>query len=487
MILTVIVILLGFILMVGTPLYFWYKKTYNANFTILVFTVQSPLTGANFDVVKSAIKACIPGGFLWMLFICTYYVLVKRKFENRTFRIILSVIPAVMAVGCVILLVNINITLEYTDYLKYRYSETTFIEEHYVRPDPDAIKPNGQPKNLLYIYMESLETGYAAQADGGRQPGRGYIPNLTQIAFDNLSFSNTDKLGGFYNCAHTGWTSAALFSTQSGIPFMTPVGEGGIWEVFPSLITIGDILEKNGYEQEFICGSDGHFGGRTEFFTAHGNYKIMDYYAAVDAGYVDEDHYVWWGFEDSILYDITKKEIDNIVSSGQRFDMTILTVDTHDDGGYVCDLCENEYDVQLANVLSCADRQLLDFLDWCRQQSWYDDTLIVIQGDHPGRTKYLMEEVPPKERTTYNCFINSGYDKDSVRCTNRTFTSMDMMPTVLSALGFDIPGDRLGIGTNLFSDKPTLAEEFGFEYMDEELEKHSQWFLDNIVWGEPVN
>ena len=35
---------------------------------------------------------------------------------------------------------------------------------------------------------------------------------------------------------------------------------------------------------------------------------------------------------------------------------------------------------------------------------------------------------------------------------------MDMFPTTLASLGAVIDGDRLGLGTNLFSDKPTLAE-----------------------------
>ena len=39
---------------------------------------------------------------------------------------------------------------------------------------------------------------------------------------------------------------------------------------------------------------------------------------------------------------------------------------------------------------------------------------------------------------------------------------MDMFPTTLASLGAVIDGDRV-IGTNLFSDKPTLAEELGFD------------------------
>jgi phosphoglycerol transferase len=41
---------------------------------------------------------------------------------------------------------------------------------------------------------------------------------------------------------------------------------------------------------------------------------------------------------------------------------------------------------------------------------------------------------------------------------NRLFSAVDMFPTTLAALGVEIPGDRLGIGTNLFSEQPTIMK-----------------------------
>ena len=36
-----------------------------------------------------------------------------------------------------------------------------------------------------------------------------------------------------------------------------------------------------------------------------------------------------------------------------------------------------------------------------------------------------------------------------------------MFPTMLASIGVKIEGERLGLGTNLFSDKPTIMEENG--------------------------
>lgn len=38
---------------------------------------------------------------------------------------------------------------------------------------------------------------------------------------------------------------------------------------------------------------------------------------------------------------------------------------------------------------------------------------------------------------------------------------MDLFPTMLASLGVQIEGNRLGLGTNLFSDKKTLMKELG--------------------------
>ncbi|WRK53126.1 hypothetical protein SD457_23865 [Coprobacillaceae bacterium CR2/5/TPMF4] len=58
---------------------------------------------------------------------------------------------------------------------------------------------------------------------------------------------------------------------------------------------------------------------------------------------------------------------------------------------------------------------------------------------------------------------------------------MDMYPTILAAMGAKIEGDRLGLGTNLFSDKQTLMEELGFKTLDNELQKTSNYYNQKII------
>ena len=49
-----------------------------------------------------------------------------------------------------------------------------------------------------------------------------------------------------------------------------------------------------------------------------------------------------------------------------------------------------------------------------------------------------------------------------------------------SKMGVNIEGNRLGIGTNLFSDSKTLAEEMGIDKLNTELKKNSAYYYQYI-------
>ena len=55
-----------------------------------------------------------------------------------------------------------------------------------------------------------------------------------------------------------------------------------------------------------------------------------------------------------------------------------------------------------------------------------------------------------------------------------------MFPSTLAALGVKIEGDRLGLGTNLFSDKNTIPEEIGLDKFNNELQKYSSYYNEKI-------
>lgn len=464
----------------------WVNDTYGVGLNELISTLTLTLKGTSSDVVNAALKSCVPPIAIGIVAVILFIVFDRLKCSDRMIKV-KKFIQNTVALGSVVLffgaLLYVNKSFDVVGYFKTSVAQTKIYDEYYVMPDSVDITLEGEKKNLIYIYIESLENTYASEEAGGAQP-ENYIPNLTQLAENNISFSDSDKLGGFHSTFGTGITMGALFGTTSGTPYSLDTEANAMLEKgsFMSGVTsLGDILESFGYTQEFLCGSDAEFGGRKTYFETHGNYNIFDLYTAREKGYIADDYFVWWGYEDKILYEIAKDEVTRLASGEQPFNFTMLTVDPHHIDGYVCDACGNEYDSVTANVMKCTDTLLGDFVEWCKKQDFYEDTVIIISGDHPRMDTSLVEGVSYYDRTVYNCFINTGKDNVVSLTDNRIFTPMDMFPTILSAMGFEIEGDRLALGTDLFSGTPTLAEEKGFEWLDTEISKSSSFYYDVLV------
>jgi len=472
----------------------WSRREYNVSLNEMVYTITSPLRGNDGGVVEKVTRECLPlMGVLLLPYIAFVVAdcLVKKQ---RTITLKkggkerghMDFIRTVAFILCVALflgsVVYANAAYNLVGYIASQFDQTTIYEDEYVDPKTVHIMAPEQKKNLLYIYLESMETAYASQNVGGNQE-QNLIPYLTQLAQENISFSNTETLGGFRPLTGITWTMGALFATGAGVPYAFPVERNSMskYENFASGITaLGDILEKEGYNQVFLCGSDAEFGGREYFFQQHGNFAMHDLFTAREEGYIPEDYKVWWGYEDEYLYKIAKDQLTKLSSQEEPFNLTMLTVDTHFPDGYTCNLCSSEYDSVAANVVACADHQLQQFLEWCKTQPFYEDTLIVVVGDHPRMDTKLVEGIEYKDRTMYNCFLNSGFDKETLNTTNRDWSAVDMFPTVLAGLGFRIKDNHLGLGVNMFSEEKTLIEEMGYEALEAELQKQSNYYVQTF-------
>ena len=476
----------------------WTNMTFHAELEEIFFTIRAPLEGADGGYLQSALSYCVPRIALGtVLFTALTVFCWKRNKVHFTLRLqigkralriqgqkLLRSIVALVSV-VMLLMTGVYAQLAYNiiGFIKTQMTKTHVYEEYYVDPDTVVISSTDSPRNLLCIYMESMEVTYADEEEGGQQPVN-YIPNLTQMAFDNVSFgSGSGTLGGSYPLSKTAWTTAALLGTTSGVPFHFPLVNNDLFRYSnfaENLKTIGTVLDAKGYNQEFLCGSDATFGGRRAYFAHHGNYEIFDYYTAIDKGYIAPDYKVWWGYEDSYLYEIAKDELTRLAAEDAPFNLTMLTVDTHNISGYVCPLCDTEkYDDQLAVVLDCADHQIQHFIDWVKEQDFYEDTAIVILGDHPRIDEDLVAGVPLTDRKVYNCFINSSVTP-VLPTEDRQLTQLDMFPTILAAMGYEIEGNRLGLGTNLFSDLPTMVDILGYDTFNSELCKQSDYYRDNF-------
>jgi len=410
------------------------------------------------------------------------YALTLSKWIRKnvtTFTVVSGIVLSVWSVG---MLYTANNAFGFTEYMQARSEASTFIAEHYVDPnDVELVFPE-EKRNLICIYVESAETSLQDKANGGGFDVN-YIPEMTALAQQNISFSRNDKLIGASVVGRTNWTIAALVAETAGLPLKSVSGQGnkmGEYAAFlPGVTSFGDILEAEGYRNVFMAGSDFEFAGRTDYFTQHGNYEIWDYYTAIETGKIPSNYYEWWGFEDKKLYEYAKEELLKLAAGDKPFNFSLLTVDTHFEDGYVCEDCIDLYGNQYANVWSCASRQLDEFVSWIQQQAFYENTTVVILGDHLTMDVDFFDDINVN-RGVYNTFINAAVTP--VKETNRRFSTMDFFPTTLAALGVEIEGDRLGLGTNLFSDITTLLEDVGYTYLDEELRKLSVFYNEELMF-----
>lgn len=370
------------------------------------------------------------------------------------------------------------------DWLIDRFDSNTIFEDYYVDSKTANITFPEKKKNLIIILAESLENSFADKENGGVMD-RNFIPSLTALAKENTHFSSRDNLQGATEVPGTSWTMASMVSHTSGIPLMIPIGNnsyGKYAEFLPGVTSMGEILEKEGYVNHLVLGSKSEFAGIDTYFKTHGNYEIFDYYTAIEREYVNEDYYEFWGVEDAKLFKYAKNELLEVSKQSQPFSMIINTIDLHTPGGYQCSECGNVYGDKYKNIMLCQDKQINDFVEWAKEQAFYEDTVIVIVGDHLSMAPRVEDDyVTDKtyERTMYHCIINS--DVKATNTTNRVFSSMDMYPTIMAALGCKIEGDRLGIGTNLYSDTPTVMEVIGKDRFINEISKNSILYNEDIL------
>jgi phosphoglycerol transferase len=470
----------------------------NQNIDEMLFYLFNGIRGASLDVFIDAItKSLLPFILIILALFLPIIPIGKRKniievqFKDREYSF--TLLPSHLfrrfrfSYTVIMLLLSVFVsykTLDISDYFERLNSYSTIIGDYYVSGTDISITFPEEKRNLIILYLESTENTFIDKADGG---GWDYsvIPELENIAKENINFSNTEKIGGALPISGTEWTVAGLVASASGIPLKIPVGQNlyNFSDSFlPGAYSLGDILQKEGYNLGVMFGSEANFGGRSNYYMSHGNYRIFDLNTAIEEGRMLESEKVWWGFDDTHLFTWAKEEIRELANLEKPFSFSFLTVNTHFPNGYLESGAEKVFGTQYENVFAHSSKQVEEFVNWLQQQEFFNNTTLVIIGDHLSMQDSGFFNAYMKkgyERTIYNAFINTT--TEPLYPKNRVFTTLDMYPTILASIGVGIEGNRLGIGTNLFSDRKTLVEELGYDYVNDELKKNSTFYNTHIL------
>ena len=136
-------------------------------------------------------------------------------------------------------------------------------------------------------------------------------------------------------------------------------------------------------------------------------------------------------------------------------------------------------------MYACTSKRVGRFVEWIKEQPFYEDTVIVILGDHlyMGEDLYGNSKIEDlyqnHMRHAYNVFINTkDYSKFSK---NRAYCTFDYFPTIIDVLGIEYDKPGLGIGRSLVKGGKTLLEELGEEKLVTEIIKKNALYKKLLV------
>ena len=428
-ILIVIFLLIAFILTISIE---WlYNNFGNLSMEEIIFHLKVPMQGTNTDMIWKYIAQC-PWKIIILTAIMSMLLINPIKKEPKKKKTVLislciSVLILVGSIGQVVYSTKIG------QYVANQINTSQFIENEYVNPKEVKIEFPEQKRNLIYIFLESMETTYYSKQDGGLSEND-LIPELSKLSKQHLNFSGTETIGGAYTLTGTTWTVAAMTAQTTGVPLKISIEDNSLGQhsVFlGGAHSIGEVLQENGYNNFLLLGSDAVFGGRKNLFEQHGNYEIWDFESAMAENRVSEQ--IWWGYTDEKLFEYAKEKLLYLAKQEKPFNFTTLTVDTHFEDGYKCDDCPSIWEEQYKNVISCSSQKVGEFVNWIKEQDFYENTTIVIAGDHLTMQSnfFEIEEEPRYEKKVVNLIINPAIQPQN---TKRTYSTMDLYPTTLAAI-----------------------------------------------------
>ncbi|MGM0983734.1 MAG: sulfatase-like hydrolase/transferase [Pseudomonadota bacterium] len=319
----------------------------------------------------------------------------------------------------------------------------------YVHPTMPRLVEGGEaPKNLVLIYAESLERTYFDEA-----VFPGLLPRLGERQHTGLNFTGIDQLPGM------GWTVAGMVGSQCGVPLGRSPGwtsQGSASDFLPLATCLGDLLSDAGYSLHYMGGAESDFAGKGRFYQSHG-YTHIEGRKELHPRQADPDYENPWGLYDDALLPMVAARFDELSARDAPFVLTTLTLDTHHPNGHRSASCEpSRYadgNNPMLQAVHCSDRLLDELIAHILGSPHAEDTLVVLMSDHMAMRNSASETLEQHPRR--NLFLVLGEEVAPQEVT-RAGSQLDIAPTLLPLLGFDI--EALGLGRNLLGEAPTFHE-----------------------------
>lgn len=362
-----------------------------------------------------------------------------------------------------------------------------YVSSHHAKEN-DNMFGIAKGKNVIYIHLESTQQfliDYKLKDENGVE--HEVMPFINSLYHNKATYS----FDNFFHQVKAGKTSDAetlmdnsLFGLNQGALF-TQLGGKNTFESAPT------ILKQEGYTSAVFHGNGGNFWNRNE------TYKNFGYDYFFDSSYYDvnSENSFQYGLHDKPFVEQSKQYLDKLK---QPFNIKMLAVSNHYPYSEIKD---NDFPMASTNdetingyfaTANYLDQAVKEFFDYLKESGLYENSMIVLYGDHYGisnsRNKELASLVG-KDSSTWTNYDNAQLQRVPymIHIPGETngFVShefggqVDSLPTVLHLLGIKTD-NKLLLGQDLFSkDRDGVVAFRDGDFMSKEFTYYGGTIYDN--------
>lgn len=312
-------------------------------------------------------------------------------------------------------------------------------------------------RHLFMIQVESLQNFTIGRTLDGQE----ITPNLNGLITESAYFSNVFQQIGAGTTSDAEWIANTGLYAEGMVPTVNSLNG-------KEAVSLSRILRDEGY------GSATYHADDLGFWNRNVLYPVLGYEEVYSSEEIPDTEEVGYGPSDEVLFDFVLEKLPGQLKKNERFYSNIVTLTSHtpfvlpEEMNYL-DLPDAYIDTYTGNYLQSiryADEQIGNFISDLKKSGLYDESLIVVFGDHSGlhgspvteEDELLLEEFighpyTMKDRFTIPLVMAGGNLFEGHQMT-RLGGQVDIMPTILALLGVDAVTPL--IGHNLFEYKKNL-------------------------------
>ncbi|WP_121639743.1 LTA synthase family protein [Virgibacillus sp. Bac330] len=362
-----------------------------------------------------------------------------------------------------------------------------YMDENMARNTTSELFGVAEGKNVIFINAESIQS-FVINNDVNGEPITPFLNALTKDK-DTFYFEN------FYHQTEQGKTSDSEFLVENSL---YPLSRGAVFFTHGQneYNAMPEILGENGYYSSVVHANNKSFWNRDQMYQSLG----FDHYYGEESFEITEENSVGWGLKDKPFFE---QSTDILQRMEKPFYTKLITLTNH----FPFELDEEDRSIEPydsnSNTLNnffptvrYMDESIELFFDELKRTGLYEDSIIVIMGDHYGisanHNKAMSQYLGKEEITPYDhiqlqrvpLFIHiPGFGKGEIK--SEIAGQIDMKPTLLNLLGIKNNQD-IQFGNDLFSKqrKDFIALRNGSFITDEYIYTNDTCY--NKKTGEPV-